>query len=108
MPRKQNKPSHVTKGNIFDDLGFRPHEAAALKVKATILNALLEHVRQRHYTQVQLAEILGDYQPNISQFLNGKISKMSIEKLLHYATRLNMDTHISVKAKARSAKKRVA
>jgi predicted XRE-type DNA-binding protein len=91
VPKKPNKPQHITKGNVFDDLGFPPDEAAALKVKAIILT-----------------EILSDYQPNVSNLLNGKISKMSIEKLLSYATRLNMDARISVKAKARSSRQRVA
>lgn len=108
MPKKLNKPQHITKGNVFDDLGFRPDEAATLKIKAIILNALLQHIHEKRLTQIQLTEILGDYQPNISNLLNGKISKMSIEKLLHYATRLNMDAHIMLKAKTRSSKRRVA
>jgi len=37
MPRKENKPGHITKGNIFDDLGFSPDNAATLKIKAKIL-----------------------------------------------------------------------
>ncbi len=108
MPKKPNKPQHITKGNVFDDLGFPPDEAAALKVKAIILNALLQHIHEKRLTQIQLTEILSDYQPNISNLLNGKISKMSIEKLLSYATRLNMDARISVKAKTRSSRQRVA
>ena len=40
-----NKPSHIVKGNIFDALGFSASEASALKVKAEILSAILEHVR---------------------------------------------------------------
>jgi predicted XRE-type DNA-binding protein len=108
MPRKQNKPGHITKGNIFDDLGFSPNEAATLKIKAKILDAVLDRIHQRQYTQAQLAEILSDYQPNISNLLNGKISTMSIEKLLQYATRLNLDAHISMRARPRSKKVRVA
>ena len=62
-----------------------------LKSKAKILSMLQARIHQKHYTQAQLAKILGDYQPNISNLLNGKISRISIEKLLHYATRLNID-----------------
>ena len=40
-----NKPTHVVKGNIFDALGFSASEASALKIKAEILSAILEHVR---------------------------------------------------------------
>lgn len=102
MADKTNRPRHITKGDIFDDLNFSPDEAASLKIKAEILEALLKQVRQRRYTQTRLAEILGDYQPNISNLLNGKISRMSIEKLLAYAHRLDLDAEISMKFKPRS------
>jgi predicted XRE-type DNA-binding protein len=104
MRTKANKPTHVTKGNVFDDLGFSKEDAAALKIKAGILSVLLEHIRRRRYTQKQLAGLLGEYQPNISNLLRGKISTMSIEKLLNYAHRLNMDAQITMKMKPRSAR----
>ncbi len=104
MRRKTNRPGHVTKGDVFDDLGFAREHAAALRVKAGILSALLERIRRRRYTQKQLTELLGDFQPNISNLLNGKVSTMSIEKLLNYAHRLNMDARITMRIKPRSAR----
>jgi predicted XRE-type DNA-binding protein len=104
MRAKANRPSHVTKGNVFEDLGFSKEEAAALKIKAAILSALLDHIRSRRYTQKELAEVLEEYQPNVSNLLNGKISTMSIEKLLNYADRLNMDAQITMKMKPRAAR----
>lgn len=101
-----NQPSHITRGNVFDDLGFSPTEAAALKIKAKILSALLARIRQQRYTQKQLAQILDEHQPNISNLLSGKISKMSIEKLLSYAQRLNLETAVTVKPRPRSAQSR--
>jgi predicted XRE-type DNA-binding protein len=106
MAEESNKPRHVTRGDVFDDLGFSRTEAATLKVKAKILNALVERIRQRGYSQRQLVQLLDDYQPNISNLLNGKISKMSIEKLLCYAQRLNLETEITVKPRARSTRSR--
>ena len=82
-----------------------------MKIKAKILTALLGCIRQQHYTQARLGEILDDYQPNISNLLNGKISKMSIEKLLAYAHRLNLNAEIVLKFKpssVRSKKVRMA
>ena len=32
----ENKPSHVSKGNVVDDLGFSPEEAAAIKLKVNL------------------------------------------------------------------------
>lgn len=95
-----NKPARVVKGNIFDALGFSASEASALKVKAEILSAILEHVRTMGYTQRQLAEILDEYQPSVSNLLKGRISQVSIEKLLRYADRLQLRTSIAVHAPA--------
>jgi predicted XRE-type DNA-binding protein len=92
-----NKPSHIVKGNIFDALGFSASEASALKVKAEILSAILEHVRDGGYTQAQLADILDEYQPSVSNLLRGRISQMSIEKLLRYADRLRLETSITIR-----------
>jgi predicted XRE-type DNA-binding protein len=92
----ENKPAHVVKGNIFDALGFSASEASALKIKAEILSAILEHVRTKGYTQAQLVDILDEYQPSVSNLLKGRISQVSIEKLLRYADRLHLQTSISV------------
>jgi predicted XRE-type DNA-binding protein len=94
----ENKPTHIVKGNIFDALGFSASEASALKVKAEILSAILEDVRAKGYTQSQLMEILDEYQPSVSNLLKGRISQVSIEKLLRYADRLGLETRVAVKA----------
>lgn len=96
-----NKPTHVVKGNVFDALGFSASEASALKVKAEILSAILEHIRAEGYTQAQLVSLLDEYQPSVSNLLKGRIAQVSIEKLLRYADRLQLKTSISI-APARS------
>ena len=85
-----NKPAHIVKGNIFDALGFSASEASALKIKAEILSAILEHVRAKGYTQAQIVDMLDEYQPSVSSLLKGRISQVSIEKLLRYADRLHL------------------
>jgi predicted XRE-type DNA-binding protein len=92
-----NKPTHIVKGNIFDALGFSASEASALKIKAEILSAILDHVRAEGYTQAQLVDILDEYQPSVSSLLKGRISQVSIEKLLRYADRLHLRTSIAVR-----------
>jgi predicted XRE-type DNA-binding protein len=89
--RSPNRPTHVTRGNVFDDL-FPPQKAAALKVKAELYDAVLKCARR--YSQKQLAVILEEPQPRISELLNGKIAKVSIEKLLTYAGLLGMEPRV--------------
>jgi len=93
----RNRPTHIVKGNIFDALGFSASEASALKIKAEILSAILEHVRAKGYTQSQLVEILDEYQPSVSNLIKGRISHVSIEKLLRYADRLHLQTSIAIR-----------
>jgi predicted XRE-type DNA-binding protein len=93
----ENRPTHIVRGNVFDALGFSASEASALKIKAELLSAILEHVKAKGYTQAQLADVLDEYQPSVSNLLRGRISQVSIEKLLRYADRLHLQTSIAVR-----------
>lgn len=93
----ENRPTHIVRGNVFDALGFSASEASALKIKAELLSAILEHVKVKGYTQAQLAGVLDEYQPSVSNLLRARISQVSIEKLLRYADRLHLRTSIAVR-----------
>ncbi|HEX5425231.1 MAG TPA: XRE family transcriptional regulator [Candidatus Acidoferrales bacterium] len=89
MKSGANKPAHVSRGNVLDDLGFSPEEATALKFKAGLYQAILK-VAQK-YSQKELQKILGEPQPRVSELLNGRIANKSVDKLLHYAGRLGIE-----------------
>ena len=93
----ENRPTHIVRGNVFDALGFSASETSALKIKAELLSAILEHVKMKSYTQAQLGDVLDEYQPSVSNLLRGRISQVSIEKLLRYADRLHLQTSIAVR-----------
>jgi predicted XRE-type DNA-binding protein len=95
------KPTHITKGDVLDDLGLSRSEASALKIKADIVEALLAEIDRRGFTQRELVDVLDEYQPQVSNLLTGRISKMSIEKLLHYADRLRMTSRIELRPPVR-------
>jgi predicted XRE-type DNA-binding protein len=99
------KPTHITKSNVFDDLGFSPSHALELKIKSDLWLALREEIERHRYTQRDLCRILDEYQPEVSNLLNGRISKMSIEKLLRYAGRLSMKATLKITAGRMSEKK---
>jgi predicted XRE-type DNA-binding protein len=84
-----NKPTHVTRGNVIDDLGLSPEHATALKFKAELYQAILKYARK--YSQKDLQVILGEPQPRVSELLNGKIANKSVDKLLYYAGRLGIE-----------------
>ncbi len=101
MKGEANKPRHVTRGNVLDDLGFSPEQATALKFKAELYQAILKYAKR--YSQKQLQIILGEPQPRVSELLNGKIANKTVDKLLGYAGRLG----IVAKAKFTQTRKEV-
>jgi predicted XRE-type DNA-binding protein len=97
---KDNKPSHVSTGNVIDDLGFSPEEAAAVKLKASLHAEILRVVEKQKLKPRDLEKILDQPQPRVSELLNGKISKMSAEKLVGYLSRLGVEIRISTRKAA--------
>ncbi|MFZ3342430.1 MAG: XRE family transcriptional regulator [Terriglobales bacterium] len=87
--------------NLFEDLGFSPEKAAALKLKADLHTKIVK-VASR-YSQSELKNILQASQPRISDLLRGKMSKFSLEMLVFYAERLGLETSIKTHARTRGA-----
>jgi predicted XRE-type DNA-binding protein len=102
MTRKINAVTHVTRGDVLDDLGFTRSEATALKVKADLLDAIRNEIDKRGYTQRQLVDILDEHQPAVSNLIRGQIAQVSIEKLLRYSDRLGMRARLKVLPAARA------
>lgn len=92
---KERKP-HLTRGNVLDDLGFSPSEALEIKVKAEIYRDLLEYIRERGFGQQELGTLLGIHQPDVSNLLNGRVSKFSVGKLIKFAGRLNLGAAVKL------------
>lgn len=89
MRNRVTRPTHTTRGNVFDDLGFAPEEAAILKFKSELYSAIMKHARK--YSQKQLQIIFAEPQPRVSELLNGKIANKTVDKLLEYAGRLGIE-----------------
>lgn len=99
----ENRATHIVTGNVLDALGFSASEADVLKVKAVILSEILEHVRADGYTQAQLADLLDKDLPSVRNLLKGRIASVSIETLILYGDRLQLET--IVEARRRRTKK---
>ncbi len=103
MAKKANPIRHVTRGDIFDDLGFSRSQATALKIKAELLDAIRTEIERHEYTQRELVAILDEYQPAVSNLMRGRITQVSIEKLLRYSDCLGLRAKLSVSS-ARKAR----
>lgn len=94
--KQVGKPSHITKGDIFDDLGLSPKEALEAKVKSDLWRDLLAHIEKRALSQGELAHTLKIHQPDVSNLLRGKLSKFSTAKLIQLAVRLDLGIQVKL------------
>ena len=69
-------------GNVFLDLGFPPHEAAVMLLRAQLAEALRGWMEQSDLTQADAAKKLGVTQPRISEITRGKVELLSLDYLV--------------------------
>lgn len=90
---KKNKP-------VFHDLGFSKEQSVALVLKSELHNKIMQIIEGKKISQKELIKILKVPQPRISELINGKISSLSIEKLVSYLETLGVATSVHFKNKA--------
>lgn len=112
-----NNPTHVTPadGNIFADLGFAPDEAARLlldadrrireqeALKIQVMESIAAWIEKRNLTQAQAAEILGTSRPRVSDVVNHKTAKFSIDTLIGFAQAAGKRVAIAIEDKRTAA-----
>lgn len=72
----------VTKGNVFEDLGFDAVESTDLALRAYLMSEIRKFIEANHLTQVRAAKFFGVPQPKISYIKNGKVEKLSSDYLV--------------------------
>ena len=85
-------------GNIFSDLGFPPHEAAVLLLRAELAEALRQWMESEGLTQVQAAKRLGIAQPRVSEIMRGKIELMSLDYMVGLCAKAGVSVEVRVAA----------
>jgi predicted XRE-type DNA-binding protein len=69
-------------GNVFLDLGFPPHEAAVMLLRAQLAEALRGWMEHSALTQADAAKRLGITQPRVSEITRGKVELLSLDYLV--------------------------
>lgn len=103
MPRSGSKPSHISRGNVFEDLGFSPEEAAILRMKTQLHIEIMRVIEQKRLTPRQLEKVLDVPQPRVSELVNGKISRMTADLLAKYLYRLGREVEMRTKTSRQRA-----
>jgi predicted XRE-type DNA-binding protein len=68
-------------GNIFLDLGFPPHEAEVMLLRAKVAESLRRWIEREKLTQAEAARRLGISQPRVSEIVRGKVELLSLDYL---------------------------
>lgn len=95
MARKQVTESS---GNIFLDLGFPPHEAEVMLLRATLAEVLRGWIDREELTQAQAAKRLGIAQPRVSEITRGKVELLSLDYLVGLCAKAGISVGLKVAA----------
>jgi predicted XRE-type DNA-binding protein len=83
---------HTTPVNrsVFLDLGFDDAEAQVLQMRADLMAALREHIKEQGWTQSRAAKELMITQPRVSALVKGAWRDFSADMLLVLAARVGL------------------
>lgn len=85
-------------GNVFLDLGFAPHEASVMLLRAQLAEALRAWMERERLTQAQAAKRLGIAQPRVSDIVRNKVELMSLDYLVGLCTKAKLDVGLKLAA----------
>ena len=104
MPNKRSERNeHRVTGSVLEELGLERQAALELKLKAALHQKILELVKRRRHSARDLERILEIQQPRVSELMRGKLSTLSVARLLLYADRLGAQAEVQLKSRAHAA-----
>lgn len=104
------KSHHRTKarGNVFLDLGFSPQEAKRLlaqadaqidesiRLKRQLMDEIAGWMSEARVTQAVAAEVLHVTRPRVSDMVNHKVDKFTIDALVGMLARIGKQVRLAV------------
>jgi predicted XRE-type DNA-binding protein len=85
-------------GNIFLDLGFPPHEAEVMLLRAKLAETLRKWIERESLTQAQASKRLGIAQPRVSEITRGKVELLSLDYLVGLCSKVGISVGLKVAA----------
>lgn len=82
--------------SIWDAIEDTPEKAENMKLRATLMMALKNHIEHTGATQEQAAKLFGVTQPRISDLMRGKINVFGLDALVNMATTAGLHVEISI------------
>jgi predicted XRE-type DNA-binding protein len=85
-------------GNVFLDLGFPPHEAEVMLLRARLAEALRKWIEREELTQAQASKRLGIAQPRVSEITRSKVELLSLDYLVGLCAKAGIPVGLKVAA----------
>ena len=85
-----------TFSSVWDAIEDTPQQAASMRAKSELMQALEQTIRQRGMTQQDAAALFGVTQPRISDLMRGKIGLFSLDALMDMAATAGLRPHIVI------------
>lgn len=81
-------------GNVFEDCGFEPIEAADLKTRVDLMVKLRRFIRARHWTKARAASHFGESRSRINHLMDIDIEHFSVERLVQLLLIAGIDPEV--------------
>ena len=86
--------------SVWDAIEETAEEAQNMKLRATLMMALQEHIARAKLNQAQAAKLFGVTQPRISNLMHGKIDLFALDTLVNMATAAGMRVEMRLRKAA--------
>ena len=86
--------------SVWDAIEPDPVLAENLKLRSSLMSALIRHIKSEGWTQAQAAEVFGVTQPRISNLMHGKIDAFALDMLVKMATAVGLRVTLRVEKAA--------
>lgn len=86
--------------SVWDALEDTAAEAENMKLRASLMMALKEHLTRTGLSQAQAAKLFGVTQPRIPDLMRGKINLFGLDALVNMATAAGMHVEMRVRKAA--------
>ena len=92
--------------NVFEELGFSREESRVLALKAQLAALIVHVVEDRGLNQKKLGVLWGVPQPRVSEVMTGKLSVISIDRLVEFLGALGVDVIVRAKPATHTPKRK--
>lgn len=87
-----------TFSNVWDALEEDQAERETLKIKSRLMMDIEQRIKTQGLTQIKAARLLGVSQPRISDLVNGKLDRFTIDMLITMLAKLGLHVELVLKA----------